>query len=142
MSKRIIMFSALVVALTTLSGCGKSKTLTCTQENSESGAPSKHEIVYKFEDNKITSATQTTTITLEGDNVQYKDVYKSSAQQAVDDYKKDGMTAKVVEDGNKISVEVEMKPDKLSESDYVIYKMGESYESMEALLAEEGYTCK
>ncbi len=142
MNKRILMCGALVVTLATLTGCGNTKTLTCTQENNEGDFPNKQEIVYKFKDNEIVSSTQTTTITIEGENAQYKEAYKNSAQRAVEDYKKDGMSAKLEESNNTISVKVEMEPDKLSESDYILYKMDENYESMKAILTNEGYTCK
>lgn len=144
MKKRILTSAALVITLATLTGCGSdTKTLSCTRESADNGLTNEDKVVYEFEDNKVTSATQTASITVEGEYEQYKSDYKNSAQQAVDGYNKlDGISAKVEESNNKITVIVEMNPDKMSESDYTLYNMGESYESMNDMLINKGYTCK
>lgn len=143
MKKRILMSAALMITLATLTGCGSKKTLTCTQTTSDSGFANSDKVVYKFEKDKVSSAKQTSSITVEGDYAQYIEDYKKSAQEAVDSYNKlDGISAKVETGTNKISVIVEMTPSKMSESDYTLYSMGENYDSMKAKLTEQGYTCK
>ncbi len=143
MKKKILMSAALMITLATLTGCGSKKTLTCTQKTSDSGFTNDDKVVYTFEKDKVVSSKQTSSIIVEGDYVQYIDDYKKSAQTAVDEYNKlNGISAKVEEGKNKISVIVEMTPSKMSESDYTLYSMGENYDSMKAKLTEQGYTCK
>lgn len=143
MKKRILMSAALMITLATLTGCGSKKTLTCTQKTSDSGFTNDDKVVYTFEKDKVTSSKQTSSITVEGDYAQYIEDYKKSAQEAVDGYNKlDGISAKVEEGKNKISVVVEMTPSKMSESDFKLYSMGENYDSMKVKLTDQGYTCK
>lgn len=143
MKKRILMSAALMITLATLTGCGSKKTLTCTQKTSDSGFTNDDKVVYTFEKDKVTSSKQTSSITVEGDYAQYIEDYKKSAQEAVDGYNKlDGISAKVEEGKNKISVIVEMTPSKMSESDFKLYSMGENYDSMKVKLTDQGYTCK
>lgn len=144
MKKGILMSAALVLTVATLTGCGSSKkTLTCTKESSDNGFTNNDKVVYEFEKDRVAKATQTATITAEGDYAQYIENYKDSAQQAVDSYNNiDGISAKVEESNNTISVIVEMTPSQMSESDYTLYNMGESYDSMEVILTKQGYTCK
>lgn len=143
--KRILMSAALVITLATLTGCNssKTKTLTCTQSKSDNGFTNEEKLVYKLKNNKITTATMTTTIIAEGDYAQYIEDYKTGAKEAADSYNTlNGVSAKVEENGNKVSVVVDFDAEKMSEDDYTLYNMGESYESLNDKLTNAGYTCK
>ena len=49
---------------------------------------------------------------------------------------------KVESKDNKVSVIVDLKADKMSEDNYNLYNMGESYESLKDKYSKDGYTCK
>lgn len=140
--KKILMSMALIITLVSLTGCGSSKTLTCTETSSDNGF-STEKVVYEFKKDKIIKATETASITAEGDFAQYIDDYKKSAQTTVDGYNKvNGISAKVEADNNTVSVVAEIDPSKMSESEFSARSMGETYDSMKAKLTEKGYTCK
>lgn len=141
--KRILMTVALGVTLVTLTGCGSKKTLTCTETVSENGFTRTNELIYNFEDDKVKSATQTSSVVAEKDFAEYIEEYKNSAQTTADKYNsQSGLEAKVEADNNKISLTVNMTPSKMSEADSKSYNMGENYDSMKYILTEQGYTCK
>ena len=97
--------------------------------------------VYKFKDNRISSATLTSTITAGGDYSQYIEDYKTDAEKAADSYKKvNGVSAKVSQKSNKVSITVKFDTSKMDEADIDAYNLNESSESIEVVL--EGYTCK
>ena len=137
------MTVVLFIALITLTGCGKKKTLTCTQSSSENGFTNELKEVYHFKKDRVESATKTFSVVAEGDFAQYIDDYKNSAQTTADDYNKtNGFKAKIESDNNKISVTVEMDPSKMDETNYKENNMGENYDSLKSILTDEGYTCK
>ena len=143
MKKGILMSAALVVTLATLTGCSssKTKTLTCTEKKSDGGFEKEEKWVYKFKDNRISSATLTSTITAGGDYSQYIEDYKTDAEKAADSYKKvNGVSAKVSQKSNKVSITVKFDTSKMDEADIDAYNLNESSESIEVVL--EGYTCK
>lgn len=143
--KRILTGATILVTLVSLTACGGSgKTLTCTQSKTEpNGFTSEEKLVYKLKKNKVKSATLTSTIKAEGDYAQYIEDYKTNAKEAADDFNKlDGVSAKVESKDNKVSVIVDLKADKMSEDNYNLYNMGESYESLKDKYSKDGYTCK
>ncbi len=144
MKKRLLMSITLVATLATLTGCGsKTKTLTCTQSSTTNGFTSDDKQAYKFVDNRVESATITSTISIDGDYSKYIDDYKSSAEQASDDYNKvTGFSAKVKTGTNKITVDLKIDAGKVDEDNRVAYHLNESYESMQEILTNQGYTCK
>ena len=145
MKKGIIVGVALVACVATLTGCSKSnKKLTCTQvTDSGNGFYNNEEMVYKFKNNKITSAKITQTIVAENDYAKYIDDYKQNAEKAVNNYNETkGISAKVETGSNKVSVIVDLKPSDMDENEKTSYELDESYESMKAKRADQGYTCK
>lgn len=141
--KRRLLTVALVATLVTLTGCGSKKTLTCTQTSSVNGFTNKNEIVFNFKNDRVEKAKKTSSVVAEGDFAQSIDYYKDSAQSSSDKYNKlSGFEAKVESDNNKIVLIVDMTPSKMSESDFDSNNMGENYDSMKAVLTEQGYTCK
>ena len=143
MKKRILMSAALVLTLATLTGCNssKTKTLTCTEKKSDGGFEKEEKWVYKFKDNRVSSATLTSTITAGGDFSQYIEDYKTDAEKAADSYKKvSGVSAKVSQKSNKVTITVKFDTSKMEEADIDAYNLNESTESLPTIL--EGYTCK
>lgn len=143
MKKRILMSAALVITLATLTGCNnsKTKTLTCTQSSSQGGFSTESKWSYKLKDNRVSTATLTSTITAEGDYAQKVEDYKNDAQQAADTYNKvKGLSAKVDQKSNKIVLTVTFNTADMEESDIDAYHLNESSESLPTIL--EGYTCK
>lgn len=143
MKKRILMSAALVITLATLTGCNnsKEKTLTCTESRSEGGFTAESKWSYKLKDNRVSTATLTSTITAEGDYAQKIEDYKNDAQQAADSYnKRNGISAKVEQKSNKIILTTTFDTSKMDESDKDAYNLNESEESLPTIL--EGYTCK
>lgn len=142
--KRILMGATLLVTIVSLTACGDSgKTLTCTQSKSDNGFTNEEKVVYKLKKNKVKSATLTTTIKAEGDYAQYIEDYKTNAKETADDFNKlDGVSAKVESKDNKVSVIIDLNPEKMSEDNYNLYNMGESYESLKDKYSKDGYTCK
>lgn len=143
MKKRILMSAALVITLATLTGCNssKTKTLTCTSSSTQGGFSNETKWVYKLKDNRVSTATQTLTITAEGDYAQKVEDYKNNAQQAADTYNKvKGLSAKVEQKSNKIILTVTYNTADMEESDIDSYHLNESSESLPTIL--EGYTCK
>lgn len=145
MKKGIITGVALVAVLATLTGCGKSeKKLTCTNTTSnDSGFSTSEELVYKFKDNRVTTAKITQTIVAEDDYAKYIDDYKQSAETAVENYNKTkGISAKVDTGSNKVSVTIDLKASEMDDNEKTSYELDESYESMKDRKTEQGYTCK
>lgn len=143
MKKRILMSAALVLTLATLTGCNssKTKTLTCTEKKSDGGFEKEEKWVYKFKDNRVSSATLTSTITAGGDFSQYIEDYKTDAEKAADSYEKvSGVSAKVSQKSNKVTITVKFDTSKMEEADIDAYNLNESTESLPTIL--EGYTCK
>jgi hypothetical protein len=143
MKKRILMSAALVLTLATLTGCNssKTKTLTCTEKKSTDGFEKEEKWVYKFKDNRVSSATLTSTITAGGDYSQYIENYKTDAEKAADSYEKvNGVSAKVSQKSNKVTITVKFDTSKMEEADIDAYNLNESTESLPTVL--EGYTCK
>lgn len=144
MKRRLLMSITLVAAVATLTGCGtKTKTLTCTQSTSSDGFTSNDKEVYKFVDNRVDSVVKTSVISLDGEYEKYIDDYKSSAEQSADAYNKvNGFSAEVETGKNKITVEVKIDASEVDEENRSTYNLNESSESMQAILTEQGYTCK
>lgn len=143
--KRILIGATLLVTLASLTACGSSgKTLTCTQTVSyDNGFSTEEVIVYKLNKNKVKSAKITSTVIADGAYAEHVEEYKTNAKEAADDYNKlDGVSAKVDSKDNRISVIIDLKADKMSEDNYNLYNMGESYESLKDKYSKDGYTCK
>ena len=143
MKKRILMSAALVITLATLTGCNssKTKTLTCTQSSSDGGFSTESKWNYKLKDNRVSTATLTTTITAEGDYAQKVEDYSNDAKKAADTYNKvKGLSAKVDQKSNKIILTVTFNTDEMEEEDIAAYNLNESSESLPEVMT--GYTCK
>lgn len=143
--KRILTGATLLITLVSLTACGNSgKTLTCTQTNKTTDDfTSEEKVVFKLKDNKVKTATITTTIIPTGSYAEYIEDYKTNAKEAAEDYNKlDGVSAKVDSKDNKISVIVDLTADKMNEDNYNLYNMGESYESLKDKYSKDGYKCK
>ena len=143
MKKRILMSAALVITLATLTGCNSSKTksLTCTQTSSDGGFSTESKWNYKLKDNRVSTATLTTTITAEGDYAQKVEDFSNDAKKAADTYNKvKGLSAKVDQKSNKIILTVTFNTDEMDEEDIAAYNLNESSESIPEVMT--GYTCK
>lgn len=143
--KRMLVTIAVVVSLIAVTGCGSKKTLTCTKSSADAGFVNEEKAVFEFEKDRIKTATETISVTAEGENAEYIDSYykKDSAQAIVDKYKNvKGIEATVESDNNKITVTIKRTPAEMTEETYDQEAMGENYDSTKAIFTEKGYTCK
>ena len=143
--KRMLVTIAVVISLVAVTGCGSKKTLTCTKSSTDAGFVNEEKAVFEFENDRIKTATETISVTAEGENAEYIDSYykNDSAQAIVEKYKNvKGIEASVESDNNKITVTIKRTPAEMSEETYEQEAMGENYDSTKAIFTEKGYTCK
>ena len=146
MKKGLLMGLAVVASVATLTGCNmaNTKTLKCTSTASNDGFNNEVTKTFTFKNNKITKLEDKSVVKLSGDNTQYFNDYKSSAEKTVEQFKSvTGATAKVsTNNSSEITITVDYNADKMSESERQTYSLNESIESTQDKLTKEGYTCK
>ena len=144
MKKGIVTGVAFIAVLATLTGCAKTKKLTCTITNdTDDGFSTSEEIVYKFKDNKVSTAKVVRTISVEKTYEKYFDTYKDSANDLAEKQNKlSGVKSKVETSSNKVVITTNYTIKDLSDDLKKANDFEESYESMKSKKTEQKYTCK
>lgn len=139
MKKSLIVFMAIM--LLAMTGCGNTKTLTCTAE--EDGQ--KTVVTMKFKDDKLTTMVQD--MTLEFDNEleeSEQTMVKSYLDLACSAYDYDGVECKVSASAKSASIYLSIDITKLNDEakEELEYSGDETYDSLKNEAEEDGYTCK
>lgn len=135
MKKNLLAVVVAAVAVTTLAGCGNTKTLTCTSESDEL----KQTQIYKYEKDELKKVTMEEEIEAESDD-EAKEL-KATVEEEMKFFDMDGVTAKVSQKGKKVTATVEMTIDKLSD-EYKSSINTQSYDDVKTSLEADGYSCK
>lgn len=133
-----------LASLFLLTGCGKNR-LVCTYEESGAGFESKTTYTFTFTDEKVKKAMMKTTTTLLDDNNNKESIeaYKELAESSANDYnKEEGVSAKVSNNKNKITITIEIEAAKLSLEALNNYGLDYGKEDLTGELENMGYSCK
>lgn len=133
-----------IIALILLTGCDKNK-LTCTKKEEANNFTFESKYVFTFNKESIKKATMSSTGTLLGDynNEDAIADYATTAESAATQYNSvEGITAKVNTNKNKVTLNVDIDPAKLSSEDKVEYGVDMNKDDLTKELEGLGYTCK
>lgn len=151
--KKLTLLVIMTFYLIILTGCGNTKTLTCTQEEDsvndkidKTGLQVK--LVFNKDGEDISKYIQTAyinynkTISDEDFDLEYND-----ANSACDEYKNyTGVTCKAIKNGKKISLVIEVDVKKANDETKTAFYLNEldekNYDDMKKNAEESGYTCK
>ena len=135
MKRKLIALTALLVTAVTLTGCGNTKTLTCTM--TEDGVTETH--VYKFSKDKLTKMTYKEE--MEAESEEQAQEYKKLAEESSELLSGEGITTKVDVKGKKVTSVMEAD---LSKMDDDAKKNVEdtTYDEVKKEEEEDGFSCK
>ncbi len=141
MKRKFIVLTALLVTVVTLTGCGNTKTLTCTNDTN---ATREAKIVYSKDEVKKMTIKQ---FLGEGSTKEEVEEAKKTYEEQLEKNKKDGMTVKVIVEDMKLFLSMEVEIDKLDEETKKSYLESvagadQSYDATKKSLEDEGYICK
>lgn len=138
----IIMISLCTIIL---SGCSDDKLVCTYNQNVNSDIVPESKYVFKFNDGKVSKAEMTTKIILNGEynKDEYINSYIEDANDAAADFNKvAGVTAKVKNKKNTVSITVKMNTSEMSETSKEEYGLNYSKERLNKNFEDLGYTCK
>ena len=133
-----------IIGSVLLTGCGKNR-LVCKQTKEIDGIESTETYTFVFQEEEVKTAALKNTIKLSGDynTKEFIQQFKDSAQESADIYNEtNGVTAKVSTRKNKITLNVEMQREKMSEEDQQYFELDLTKEELKENLEGNGYSCK
>ncbi len=143
--KKILMISMLLVAIT-LTGCDNNRLVCTMEDNSIANIKSETEYTFSFKsDDKITNASMTTKVTLDGDynNSTFISNYSEMAKSAASTYNEtDGVSAAVTNKKNVITLKVKMEASQMNDTAIEEYGLNLNKEQIKKEMEDAGYTCK
>lgn len=146
MKKFLGVFIA-VVMLGAVTGCGDTKTLKCTmEESSDDSLKTSQVIEATFKKDTVTKITMTTQVKVSDEYASYLSLMKSSLESEFEEYQdQKGITVAIDAKDNTLSAKITADLDKMDEETKEELDMVDntaSYDEVKQSMEEEGYTCK
>ena len=145
MKKRVLLGIVAGVSLVTLSGCGNTQTLTCTQSQEDDGTTATQEMVVEFQNNEASKFTMTINMKAENANAEDLKTAESILKSTFSTFEESGMDVDVSSDDTAVTAKVSADFTKMTdeEKDEVGFTGSDNtYETIKENLESEGYTCK
>lgn len=145
MKKRVLLSSLVGILLLSLTGCGSTETLVCTQTQEEDGATMDMKMEVVFKDNLASEFTMTTDMKFDEEYADYMDTAKESFEDEFSSYKENGMDVDIQTEGTTLTAIVGANFDELTdeEKENLGFDPEENtYESVRAELEDSGLTCE
>ena len=145
MKKRVLLGIVAGVSLVTLSGCGNTQTLTCTQTQEDDGTTATQEMVVEFQNNEASKFTMNINMKAENANAEDLKTAESILKSTFSTFEESGMDVDVSSDDTAVTAKVSADFTKMTdeEKDEVGFTGSDNtYETIKENLESEGYTCK
>lgn len=145
MKKRVLLGIVAGVSLVTLSGCGNSQKLTCTQTQEDDGATATQEMVVEFQDNEASAFTMTMNMVAENASAEDLKTAEEMLKLSFSAFEENGMNVDVSSDDTSVTAKVSADFSQMTdeEKEQIGFTGSDnSYETIKESFEREGYTCK
>lgn len=145
MKKRVLLGIVTGVSLVTLSGCGNTQTLTCTQTQEDDGTTATQEMVVEFQNNEASKFTMTMNMVAENASAEDLKTAEGILESTFSAFEENGMDVDVSSDDTSVTAKVSADFTKMTdeEKDEVGFTGSDNtYETIKENFESEGYTCK
>lgn len=145
MKKRVLLGIVAGISLVTLSGCGNTQTLTCTQTQEDSEITTTQEMIVEFQNNEASKFTITFNMVAENASAEDLKTAEDLVESTFSSFEESGMEVDVSSDDTSVTAKISADFSKMTdeEKDEVGFTGSDStYETIKETLESEGYTCK
>ena len=149
--KKIKYLVITLLALLVVTGCGSSKKLTCTKEESSSGIDMKQTITVNFNKDKVSKVKLSLNSKATDENIKSNwNLFSEALGKQFSSSSKEGIKITTKDDSKNYTylIELEIDVNKAKKEDLEDYDMedildsNESYSDLKKELEEQGYSCK
>lgn len=149
--KKLGFLCAIFVAVILITGCGSTKTLTCTLSETSEGMKMDQEITMNFKDDKVEYVKVNMITSAEDEELKTSwDLLTSILDSSFDVENSEGITISTNNDKENYKYEISYEVDLEKASTEKLAELGmedivdadESYEETKKAAEEDGYTCK
>ena len=145
MKKRVLLGIVAGVSLVTLSGCGNTQTLTCTQTQEDDGTTATQEMVVEFQNNEASKFTMTINMKAENANAEDLKTAEDMLKLSFSAFEENGINVDVSSDDTSVTAKVSADFSQMTdeEKEQIGFTGSDnSYETIKESFESEGYTCK
>lgn len=144
MKRKLCLIGIVGLSALVLTGCGGTKTLTCTKTETDNGLSMTTTATTKFDGNQVTNLSMK--MDFETENEESIDLMKSLLEQQFEVYNSEkGITTEISAAGKIITIKIDIDPKNASDTvkeEFDVSDFHESYSKVKKDFEKDGYQCK